>query len=186
LERASSISGLDELEESLWNRAIAWFIDLEESHTSLAALAFFRSPQPDRSWVTAAGVILDAASLRVAAVDLRRSPAAELCIRSGYRALRTVADYFVIDHDPHPAASDPISVVRDEFDVALDRLASAEVPLVADRDHAWDAFAGWRVNYDTVLIALAALTMAPYAPWSSDRSLAGRRQKLPLRRRRSH
>lgn len=46
LERASSISGLDQLEESLWSPATAWFIDLEESHTSLAALAFFRSPQP--------------------------------------------------------------------------------------------------------------------------------------------
>jgi hypothetical protein len=31
-------------------------------------------------------------------------------------------------------------------------------------------FAGWRVNYDTVLLALCALTMAPDAPWSSDRA----------------
>jgi hypothetical protein len=43
--------------------------------------------------------------------------------------------------------------------------------LIADRDAAWRDFAGWRVNYDTVLLALAAMTMAPYAPWSSDRSL---------------
>jgi hypothetical protein len=35
---------------------------------------------------------------------------------------------------------------------------------------AWRGFAGWRVNYDTVLLALAALTMAPEAPWSSDHS----------------
>jgi len=42
--------------------------------------------------------------------------------------------------------------------------------LKADRDQAWLDFAGWRVNYDTVLLALAELTMAPYAPWSSDRS----------------
>jgi hypothetical protein len=39
-----------------------------------------------------------------------------------------------------------------------------------DRDAAWAAFAGWRVNYDSVLLALATLVMAPYAPWSSDRS----------------
>jgi hypothetical protein len=44
------------------------------------------------------------------------------------------------------------------------------VPVVGDRDGAWRAFAGWRVNYDAVLIALAGLVMAPYAPWSSDRS----------------
>jgi hypothetical protein len=34
------------------------------------------------------------------------------------------------------------------------------------------------VNYDTVLIALAQLTMAPYAPWSSDRGLARHRPRL--------
>jgi len=28
--------------------------ELDESHTSLAALVFFRSRQPDRSWLTAA------------------------------------------------------------------------------------------------------------------------------------
>ena len=44
--------------------------------------------------------------------------------------------------------------------------------MVEDREQAWADFAGWRVNYDAVLIALCRLTMAPYAPWSSDRSLA--------------
>ena len=39
-----------------------------------------------------------------------------------------------------------------------------------DRDQAWRDYAGWRVNYDTVLLALADLIMAPYAPWTSDRS----------------
>jgi len=40
-----------------------------------------------------------------------------------------------------------------------------------DREQAWQDFAGWRVNYDQVLLALAGLTMAPNAPWSSDRAL---------------
>jgi hypothetical protein len=44
------------------------------------------------------------------------------------------------------------------------------VRVIADRDQAWRDFAGWRVNYDTVLLALAALTLAPPAMWSSDRS----------------
>ena len=55
------------------------------------------------------------------------------------------------------------------------------VPLIADRDQAWRDFAGWRVNYDTVLLALAAMTMAPYAPWSSDRSLLPTRRKVTKR-----
>jgi hypothetical protein len=35
---------------------------------------------------------------------------------------------------------------------------------------AWRDLAGWRVNYDTVLLALCSITMAPPAPWSSDRA----------------
>ena len=65
----------------------------------------------------------------------------------------------------------PISVRREEFDAALDRLALAGARLKPDRDRAWQDFAGWRVNYDDVLLSLAGLTMAPIAPWSSDRSL---------------
>lgn len=30
-------------------------------------------------------------------------------------------------------------------------------------------FAGWRVNYDTPLLALAEMLEAPVAPWTSDR-----------------
>ena len=39
----------------LWAEAETWFIDLEESHTTLAALPFYRSPRSTRSWTTAAG-----------------------------------------------------------------------------------------------------------------------------------
>ena len=45
------------------------------------------------------------------------------------------------------------------------------MPIKADRDQAWLDFAGWRVNYDTVLLELADLTDAPYAMWSSDRGV---------------
>ena len=41
--------------------------------------------------------------------------------------------------------------------------------LKSDRDECWRNFAGWRVNYDTPLVALAGLTDAPAVPWSSDR-----------------
>jgi hypothetical protein len=63
--------------------------------------------------------------------------------------------------------------------------AEAGVPLKADLEQAWRDFAGWRVNYDRVLLALASLTMAPYAPWSSDRSLLIRRRPVNRRRTRT-
>jgi hypothetical protein len=155
----------------LWQTWESWFADLEESHTSLAAIVFFRSPRPGRSWITAAGAVLDSAALYAAVVDRPQEARAGLCIRAGYIALRAIADNFAIEYDanPHFPAS-PISVSRAEFDDAYDKLAAAGLPLKADREQAWLDFAGWRVNYDTVLLALAKLTMAPYAPWSSDRS----------------
>ncbi len=151
----------------VWER---WFGDLEESHTTYAALSFFRSPQASRSWVTAAGTMLDAASLLVSTVPGTRQGPAGVTIRSGYLALRRIADFFGIEHDPEPAPDDPISITRREFDEAYDLMREAGVPLVTDRDQAWRDYAGWRVNYDAVLLALAEITMAPYAPWTADRS----------------
>ena len=59
------------------------------------------------------------------------------------------------------------------------------MPLKADLEQAWRDFAGWRVNYDRVLLSLAELTMAPYAPWSSDRSMLERDGRRGRRRSRS-
>jgi len=161
--------GRMELLSDMWLDWEAWFAELEESHTSLAVLAFFRSPQPHRSWVTAAGVVLDAASFVVSTVDIPHDVQANICIRAGFIALRHIADFFRIPHNANPQPDDPISVSREEFDDVCRQLEAAGIPLKADRDQAWRDFAGWRVNYDTVLLSLASLTMAPYAPWVSDR-----------------
>jgi hypothetical protein len=158
----------------LWEQWEFWFAALEESHTSLAALVFFRSPKPNRSWVTAAGTILDCASLCASMLDRPRDPQAELCIRAGYLALRSIADFYRIPYDPNPDPGDPISVTREEFDEAYARLQEYGVPLKPDQDQCWRDFSGWRVNYDTVLIRLAGMVMAPYAPWISDRSVMKR------------
>lgn len=170
LSRSHRLRTLDSLSAE-WERWETWFTELEESHTTLAALVFFRSPQSGRSWVTASGAVLDAAALLAAAVEVQRDVQAELCIRAGYLALRAIADFFGIEYEANPQPGDSISISREEFDDALAELAEQGVPLKPDREQAWRDFSGWRVNYDTVLLALANLTMAPYAPWSSDRSL---------------
>jgi hypothetical protein len=182
LERFHRIQGLERLGQQ-WATWEVWFTELEESHTTFAPLIFFRSPRPDQSWVTAAGAVLDAAALTNSTLDIPHNPQADLCIRAGYLALRSIADFFAITYDPDPDPADPISITRQEFDAVYDQLVSDGVPVNPDRDQAWRDFAGWRVNYDTVLLALATLTMAPYAPWSSDRgpefrpSLFGRKRK---------
>jgi hypothetical protein len=106
----------------------------------------------------------------VSTVDGPRDPSAELTIRAGYVALRRIARFFRIDFDDEPRPDDPISIQREEFDAAYERLLLAGVPLRSDRAAAWRDFAGWRVNYDTVLLSLSALTQAPPTPWTADRS----------------
>jgi hypothetical protein len=186
LERFSLIRGLEELEERVWEPWLQGFVDIEETHTSLGALALFRSPSPSRSWVTAAGSVLDAASLLASSVEVEDTASAQLCIRAGTLSLRAVSTFFGIDFDPDPGPDDPISITRDEYDLAIEQLARAGVPLQQDREAAWRSFAGWRVNYDTVLLALAGFTQAPYAPWSSDRSPATLHRPPVLRPRRSN
>jgi len=170
ITRYNRIQGLPATDE-LWPPWEEWFNDIEESHTSLSSAVFFRSPQPDQSWVNAAGVILDSAALFSSSVDVPRNPRRELCLRAGYICLRRIASVFRIPFDPDPASDAPISISRPEFDEVWTTLVEAGVPMKPDQDQAWRDFSGWRVNYDQVLLRLAALTMAPYAPWISDRSV---------------
>lgn len=169
MQRYWRLGRIERLNE-VWTEWERWFVDVEETHTSLPALVFFRSPHRDHSWITAAGAVLDGAAIAISTVDIPRDVQADFCIRAGYLCLRRVADFFRIPYDPDPDPGDPISITRSEFDDAVQRLEEAGVPVRADRDQAWRDFAGWRVNYDPVLLALANITSAPYAMWSSDRS----------------
>ena len=170
LERMGELGGV-------WEEWERWFVDVEESHTSLPSLVFFRSPQSDHNWVTAAGAVLDGAALTLSTIDIPRDVQAEFCLRAGYLCLRRIAGFFRVPFDPDPASDAPISVTREEWDEVVEGLAREGVPLKLDRDRAWQDFSGWRVNYDTVLLAMANIVSAPPAPWSSDRS--GDRTQAP-------
>ncbi|MGB7873637.1 MAG: hypothetical protein WBL25_04580, partial [Anaerolineales bacterium] len=138
---------------------------------TLPALVFFRSPRGNQSWITAAGTILDCAALTLSAVDVTYTPNAALCIRAGFLSLRRISDSFDISYPPDPHFPDtPINISRAEFETVLDVLQEEDLPLKADREQAWQDFAGWRVNYDHTLLGLCSLVMAPPAFWSSDRS----------------
>jgi hypothetical protein len=180
LQRAWRVDHLEML-AFLWDRAENWFLEIQETHGSFPAVVFFRSPLPDHSWVTTAGAVLDSGALLLSAVDRPFDPRAAYCIRAGYLSLRRIATFFRIPFDPDPRPDDPIAVARQEFDQACDDLAEQGLPMKSDREQAWRDFSGWRVNYDRVVIALAGLTMAPVAPWSSDRSVRDWRPRATIR-----
>jgi len=186
LSRFQRIQGLDKLGD-YWKTWEVWFADVEESHTTLPALVFFRSPRSDNSWITAAGAVLDTAALTLSSIDIPYEASGALCIRAGFIALRSMADYFDISHpiDPHYPTT-PISIKREEYDDVIKKLAQAGLPIKADREKAWNDFAGWRVNYDRVLLVLCSLVMAPETPWSSDRAPKFRNPPLFFRKKKKH
>lgn len=157
--RAHQLTDLERL-PILWEGWRDWFAELRESHTALPAVAFLGSSREDRNWVATVGTLLDAASASLGVLDVETDPAAALCIRSGTLALRDIAEYFGIDVDKDPAPDAPIAVERSTWDLAYDALVQAGVPVV-EREAAWSAWAGWRVNYDAALVGLAALTASP-------------------------
>jgi hypothetical protein len=155
----------------VWQDWERWFGDVDESHSTFPILVYFRSPQPDRSWITTAGALLDAAAFWLTAVgDHPLDADAQLCIRAGYIALRHIAENTRIGFDADPRPDDPISITREEWEKEFQRMADAGMPMNADREAAWTAWKGWRVNYDRALLELARLVEAPLAPWISDRS----------------
>ncbi len=183
LTRYARIGWLDSIDEELFPVWEQWFVDVEESHTSLPALASFRSPLPGRSWIIAGGCVLDTAALVASTLDRPRSARAEITVRSGYLCLRRIADVYGLPYDPEPTPTDPISVSRQEWEDLCVELEAEGIPLKADRDAAWLSFSGWRVNYDTVLVGISKLVVAPEARWSSDRP-GDRHMPQVIRRRR--
>lgn len=147
--RFHRLAGLERANQ-IWVDWNSWFTEARETHTALPMVVLFRSATPGRSWVTTTAAVLDAAALRVGVVDVPSDPSTALCIRSGFLCLRDIARPHRIEHDPDPAPDDPISISRGDFDATYDKLAAAGVPL-HPREQAWRDFAGWRVNYDSVI-----------------------------------
>jgi hypothetical protein len=164
LTRYYRIQGIDRLSAE-WSRWEIWFAEIDESHSSLPFLVFFRSPQADHSWVTAAGAVLDGAALYLAATDFPYDAQAALCIRAGYLSLRHISEFFQIPLPQNVNRGDPISISEDQFLAALDEMRKSGIPIKENLQEAWLDFSGWRVNYDTALLSLADLVMAPPAPW---------------------
>ena len=127
--RHHRLERLEQLDD-MWPDWEDWFVELEESHTTYPALVHFRSIDDHRSWLTGAGAVLDAAALRSSTLDIPRQARAELTIRSGYLALRAIADFFGIHHERRPRTHgsdlDPQGRVRRRLRAAPGRRRPAE------------------------------------------------------------
>lgn len=164
LNRSNRIGWLAEMDH-VWSEWENWFLQIDETHSTHTSLSFFRSAHYGRSWLQAAGVVLDSAALMQSTIDVAPAPRAALCIRSGFVALGTLADTFQIDRPKTPQNEDPISISRETFDELCDELRRCDIPLKADLDQAWRDFAGWRVNYDASLYGLFSYLRIEPGEW---------------------
>ncbi|HEX8657405.1 MAG TPA: hypothetical protein VF690_07725 [Hymenobacter sp.] len=161
LNRDSSLQN----DSSQWAEWERWFVEIEESHTSLPILCFFRSPQPGRSWVISSGLILDTAVLLFATVEGPRPPQVEITFKAGILALNRVYRFFEDKAGAESSAILPGEGVaepgRDDFELAWQELANGGLPMNPDRDAAWKHYRELRARYVPALEFLARFTMAP-------------------------
>jgi hypothetical protein len=173
LRRLWRPAGPQTLLSETWQAWEDWFVNLSETHTSFPVLAFFRSPQTAKSWITAGGAILDAAALALAAIDGDWGPEPAMCLHAGTNALRHIADFHGIPYQ-RDVRGTPISVTQHEVTQACRKLAQAGVAVVSDHDAVYERFRSRRAAYDHLLLDLCAYVYAPPASWSSDKVVAAR------------
>lgn len=148
-------------DSSQWRDWEEWFVEIEETHTSLPIMAFFRSPQPGRSWITAADIILDAAALISSTVDRPRDAHLELCFKAGCVSLNRVSRYFKYDAGAEESAGKaPVAPCHADFQDAYEQFRAAGLPL-HEEAAAWKQYQELRSRYAGAIAYLSRLIMAP-------------------------
>jgi hypothetical protein len=174
----------------LWRTMVSWLLELDQTHTSFPALCYFPESSPDQSWVASVGTVLDGAALMFSAADFITGHGPVEEVRGPMLALANgiptglplappvlLADLMGSWSEPAPA----VSIRRHEYLTALDHLGALVTVPEADREGCWRRFAWTRSGYDLALRGLAGLTLAPTAPWTTDRPARVGRPRL-LRR----
>jgi hypothetical protein len=166
----------------LWQTWIGWFADLATSGSTLSGELFLRSSRWERSWICAAGAILDAAALVDSSLDLTTDPAADRLVRFGSRTLRQILEPLRLrcpDQPKWPAI--PINITQQEFEEAYDHLQQSGLPMKQDKNAAWTTFAQHRVQYECPLMTLVRLKKPPRgARWTTDRDETQQPLAIPL------
>jgi hypothetical protein len=150
--------GLDGLAAAFadWER---WCAEVFDSHTAYPMLAFFRSRQPGQHWLTALGVVTDAASICLAAIrGARKGPALRLH-RRATGLLRTVGMLPAVSRSA-PGDDDERARGEAAFQAIYRHLEGHGVPLYP-YDRAWEDLRRLRAGYLPYLRATIAVLLVP-------------------------
>lgn len=148
----------------LFNRFCAdwemWTAEVLESHSSYPMLALFRSQHPGQSWITALGVVTDAATLACAAIVGAEVREPYFLYRRGRRAVGDIAAALNIPDE----AADTSSLTRDNVAIAWNGLNELGLEL-RDQDETWRRILELRAPYGNRLQQLIDYTLAPHGFW---------------------
>src|SRR5262249_57943921 len=128
----------------VYERWTEWAADISESHTNYRTLAYFRSPDPQASWLLSLLAVLDAAALHLAFNPSSAPPEARPLLRVGYLTMRKLARGLgiTVNEDPHP--DDPLVLTRQELDAAVAHMREAGWQFERSPAPARPHFHGWR------------------------------------------
>ena len=136
-----------------------WTAEVLESHVSYPMLSLFRSQHRGQSWITALGVVTDAATLTCACVVGTEQREPYFAYRRGRRAVMEIADRL------HVPPGQPESwLTPANFDIAWDVLAQLGLPL-REKPDAWERLQVLRASYGTRLQELMDFLLAPRGFW---------------------
>ena len=175
-------------DRALIGKWISWMCAMRVNQYVYPLLNHFRSPMPERHWVTSLLAILDAVAIRMSATDLpsdssfvrflaegadtmhllRRSEMARRGSKGDEEAVTAWRYEREILSSDAATATNPC-VTREEWDEAMKFLAENGIPLKADRDEAWRDFSRLRSQYAAPACYLAGALFAVPAPWSGPR-----------------
>jgi hypothetical protein len=148
----------------LFNRFCAdweiWTAEVLESHSSYPMLALFRSQHPGQSWITALGVVTDAATLACASIAGAEVREPYFLYRRGRRAVADIAAALNIPEAP----ADTSSLTRENVEIAWDGLNQLGLDL-RDKDETWSRLQELREPYGNRLQQLIDYTLAPHGFW---------------------
>ncbi|HVA25714.1 MAG TPA: hypothetical protein VMW62_15135 [Chloroflexota bacterium] len=142
-----------------------WTAEILESHVSYPMLAYFRSQHAGQSWITALGVVLDAATLAAAAIPDAEGREPYFMHRRGRRAVDEITLRL---HVPQTGVS---WMSRELFDLAYGRLRASGLP-VGEADSSWQRLVTLRETYGVRLQSLIDYLVAPAGFWGHSADLA--------------
>lgn len=160
MARNGRMNGLPDL----WEDWASYFHTLANSRSFLPVLCIVRPLTPENSWVCAFTAFLDALTLANTTVA-GATEHGEICFENGVSVVRNT--HQAMRGTPIAPTRDPaqMQIKRTAYDAACAQLEAAGIPLVADREAAWQRFIEAHMSYEQEIAWLAAAIDDPLPTW---------------------